>query len=340
MQRITLCLAVVLALLGTSLVRITAASTDAWQIDQPLKTPRVGAAVVATNGYIYAIGGLSSYGPGGELASVERAKINAGGSLDAWQETSPLTAVRSFTTAVVVEPYIYVVGGQRVGQAALASVERAQILPDGSLGSWEPSSPMRFPRCNFAAVAIQRQIFALGGSNCTGMVYDSVERVTVNADGTLGQWRTTASLQSPRQRLAAVQDGSALYAVGGELGSALDTIEVAKLTTEGDLISWQDAGAMQEARIWHSAGIVGPFLYVIGGATATEHVERGVLTSGGVVRWQTAPSLNEPRMIHGSAQWGNYVYAVGGQTAQATPLQSVERLEVVFTQTYLPWSSR
>jgi N-acetylneuraminic acid mutarotase len=344
MHRAFLYFAAVLVLLVTSLVHTAAASTDAWQTDQPLTTPRVGAAVVAANGYIYAIGGLASYGTGGELASVEWAKINEDGSLSPWQTTSSLTAVRSFTTAVVVEPYIYVIGGQRVGQAALSSVERARILTDGSLGSWEPSSSLRFPRCNLAAVALQRQIFAIGGSNCTGTVYDSVERVTVNPDGTLGQWRTTASLGTPRQRLAVVQDGAAIYAVGGELGSALNTIEVAKLGTDGELISWQDAGAMQEARLWHSAVLIGPFLYAIGGGTATEgateHVERGVLTSDGVVRWQTTPSLNEPRIIHGSAHWGNYIYTVGGQTALASPLQSVERLEVAFMQTYLPWSSR
>jgi len=200
---------------GGSSVERAAINTDGslepWQATTSMATARPGLAAVVTNGYIYAIGGEGTN-------SVERAVVNPGGSLGTWQAAGSMTKERGFLAAVAVGNYIYAIGGQNhdPGGVSLESVERAAINPDGYLGPWEAVASMTVPRCNLAAVAAGGYIYAVGGGNCTGTVYSSVERAKVNPDGSLGPWEAVASMSTPRFRMAAVRAGSYVYAIGGE----------------------------------------------------------------------------------------------------------------------------
>jgi hypothetical protein len=242
-------------------------SLGPWQTMTSMTTPRRALAAVVANGYIYALGG------DGGFQTVERAAINPDGSLGPWQLMTSMTIGRYYLAAVQYNDYIYLLGGiERTGggdQGALDSVERAAINPDGSLGPWQAMSSMNVPRQMLATVAVNGYIYALGGFNGNSGVLDSVERVTINADGTLGPWQTLGPMTTNREVLAAAVAGGYIYALGGvqklEPGSDLSSVERAALHADGSLGPWQTATSMTMPRVEHAAVTMGGYFYTLGG---------------------------------------------------------------------------
>jgi hypothetical protein len=177
-------------------------------------------AAVVSNGYVYVLMYSSDSG------SVQRAAINPDDSLGAWQDTTSMNLPRGYLGMVVVGRYLYAIGGQGSGYAAMASVERAVINTDGSLGSWQTMASMNVARCDLAAVATRGYIYALGGSTCQGTIYSSVERAKVNSDGSLNPWEVVTSMTIPRWRLAAVQSGSHVYVLGNSPSSSVEQVAI------------------------------------------------------------------------------------------------------------------
>jgi len=203
-------------------------SLGPWQAATSMTTGRRFPAAVVVGRYLYALGGYDNL-PGSAKNSVERAMINADGSLGPWQAVTPMTEARSTHAAVVVGNYIYVMGGD-----GMSSVVRATVNPDGSLGPWEAATSMTASRCDFAAVTARGYIYVLGGRGSwagTAPRYDSVERAKVNLNGSLGPWEAVASMSTPRYEHAAVGAGGYVYAVGGrdEFNTRLSSVERAEI---------------------------------------------------------------------------------------------------------------
>src|SRR3990172_3361173 len=126
-----------------------------WQSTEPLIVPRTGAGAVVANGVLYAVGGIRGGGlEQGFVKSVEFARIQPDGSVKDWRLTSSLTMPRGFLKAVAADGWLYALGGEtyRNGLVLLNTVERARILPTGSLGPWEAVASMTTPRRSPAAV--------------------------------------------------------------------------------------------------------------------------------------------------------------------------------------------
>lgn len=209
-------------------------SLESWQLLDSMATTRTSHVSVVANDYIYAIGGVTSphSGPGEYLKNVERAKINPDGSLGVWEIlTSEMNTTRINPSAVVVGNYIYVLGGP-LNSSFANSVERTQINPDGTLGTWELMSPMISDRFDAATVVADDYIYALGGSTEVGNT-NSVERAQINPDGSLSLWGFVSSMLEVRFAHAAIQHDENLYALGGNgfAGSDLRTTERATQPT-------------------------------------------------------------------------------------------------------------
>lgn len=159
---------------------------SSWQTTSSLSTPRGFLAAVVAGEYLYAIGGQNSSSL--SLNSVERAHINSDGSLDTWQAVSSMQNPRCSLEAIVVNSYIYALGGSTCtipGVATYDDIERALIHMDGSLGPWESTTiSLNIARRNFAIVkAEERYLYALGGENNPlnqpSLTLNSVERTTI-----------------------------------------------------------------------------------------------------------------------------------------------------------------
>ena len=203
------------------------ATLGPWASATPMGLERRYVAAVAWNGYIYAIGGEAAY----SHASVERTVVGPDGAIGPWQTVTPMTTPRGQHSAVAVGNSIYVLGGQNPPYGPFTSVERTTINGDGSLATWETVASMIVPRMNLAAAAVGGYIYAIGGSDSHGVIYETVERAKVNADGSLGPWELTTSMTSPRWRLAAAQGDGFIYALGGAVDewSGLNTVEFSEI---------------------------------------------------------------------------------------------------------------
>lgn len=131
-------------------------SLEPWRQGPPLMVRRGLGALVATAGFLYAVGGDWAE------QSVERAAIQADGTLGPWEPTTSLREIRRQHAVAAAGGYLYAIGGY--GQrAATASVERARVQADGSLGPWEPASSLTAPAMNLGAVATGGFLYAVGG---------------------------------------------------------------------------------------------------------------------------------------------------------------------------------
>lgn len=89
------------------------ASSGPWELTSAMNSGRWRFAGVAAGNYLYALGG-NGRDSSITLSSVERAAINADGSLDPWQFTTSLSVARGSHAAVAVDGYIYTLGGSLV----------------------------------------------------------------------------------------------------------------------------------------------------------------------------------------------------------------------------------
>jgi hypothetical protein len=127
------------------------------------------------------------------LASVERAPINPGGTLGTFTDAGvSLVTLRRGHTAVVIGPWLYVIGGARAA-GTLGTVERAAIAADGTLGAFATVSGVDLVavREHHTSVVIQSYLYMTGGDGPGDT--DTIERATIAADGSLGDFATVAA---------------------------------------------------------------------------------------------------------------------------------------------------
>ena len=244
-------------------------SLGSWKQGPPLNIERGFLEAVVSNGSIYVIGGGN--GPYGQnlLASAERARINSDGSLGAWEvEKSAMDTPRRCSKLVVSGGHIYSFGGY--GGAMLDTVERAEILKDGTLSKWVyEDKTMTLPRYINGVKKVNGIVYVVGGHDeSRGVGITNVEQSNIVKTGGLQEWKKTSGLQTGRYALSTAAHGDYLYAMGGLTGSSyLPTIEKTKIKSNGELSAWQSTTELSGARANFSTVVYKDTLYVLGGVT-------------------------------------------------------------------------
>jgi len=210
-------------------------SLGTWQREaQSLTFPRRCAKVVALGNDLYAIGGF-----GGTLFdSVERAHVNADGSLGPWKLlTDKLTMPRYIHAEAIVNGRLYVLGGHaEQGGMGEAGVEYADVR-NGALGHWQASVPMQEGRYGLAAVSHAGYLYAMGGMNGASFS-DGIASNHVSADGALGVWGKAGALPTPLADFGAVVYGDRLYIVGGTSPRGyFNDVFMARIGADGQLMA-------------------------------------------------------------------------------------------------------
>jgi hypothetical protein len=145
-----------------------------------LPAPRAfAAAVVATPfnstvtgpGYLYVLGGDST-AAGLPVATVYVATLDTTGAITGWSATAPLPVPLHSVGAVIFNGNVYVAGGSASGNQPVATVYRAAINSDGSLGdgspaSWKPQASLPFARSYFGLENFGLYLYAFGGDSAT-----------------------------------------------------------------------------------------------------------------------------------------------------------------------------
>lgn len=191
-------------------------------------TARHGAALYVSGTYVYLIGGGTN---SGATATIERAAINSDGTLGAFSSVSgaTLNATRAWPATAVIGGYLYLVGG--INSVNLASLERAPINTDGTLGSFETvSAAMTVARNAPSAVVLGTYLYVLGGYGPT--LQNTIERASINADGSLGSFAAVGglTLSSTRYGHRGLLAGNHYYVFGGDNGATSGVTDVDRFT--------------------------------------------------------------------------------------------------------------
>ncbi len=289
-----------------------------WQNQSTLMGPRAGAASVEANGVIYTVGGIDGTR---FLKSSEYARIMPDGALSPWRATAQLQERRGFFSAVVHQKYIYVIGGGNGanGSNLLRSVERAEILPEGNLGSWvKEKNALVYPRRCTRLAIVGNYIYAIGGYS--GALLDSVERAEILPDGHLSQWTLQSQpLTMPRYVHAVAQRNDAIFVIGGHAqnqGDAQSEVEWTQLVNDNKDRVWRRAASLQTGRYGLSAVAHGNHVYALGGINnlvfqnTVEKLKVGV--EGVASAWQSATPLPLPLADFSVVSYKDWLYIIGG----------------------------
>lgn len=317
-------------------------SLTPWEATTPLSDSRYNFAAVQAGDHVYALGGESA--SASPLALVEMSLVGDDGSLGAWQSTTPISTARyGHSAATAGKRNIYVVGGH-TGPQITNSVEWAVINLDGSLDSWEYTSPMNSTRWRPAAVVAGDFIYAIGGvegggedgGDSVASILASVEGAPIKPDGSLGLWQTMSSMTTARYGHAAVVVGNYIYAIAGSgVDTPLTSVERAAINPNGSLGPWQAVIPITDPNCNPEAVSAGGYIYVLGGDECINFgpryrnvVRAQVNPDGSLGSWDAVFSMTTVRLGFAVVRRGNYIYAIGGEDDHSQKLSSVEYTEV------------
>jgi len=304
-----------------------------WLELNSMLTGRRALAAVTVNNNIYVLGGVDKSGR--YVKEVEYARILADGKLDNWQKTSSLKQGRFYLAAATSNGYIYAIGG---GSGPLgdnnqptAVVEKAKILPDGTLGSWEYEKEMTTPRRGLKVVSYDNTIFALGGYN--GTFLTSVERTNIDKNGTLTDWIVDKEqAKIDRYIHSAAINKNNIYLLGGHVRGknkmSYGDVEIAQIKEDASLAPWQiEKTTLRLPRFIASSIAMNDYLYLIAGhngANRMHQVEFAKISkSGHSGHWSFTSPLLYARSAASVVKHNNMIYVLGGM-GKNEPLNKVE----------------
>ncbi len=270
-------------------------------------------------------------------------------TLAAWAAARPFQIPRRGLAAATSGHRLYVLGGVDAAGNYVREVEWATIDADGTLSSWQTTTPLPAGRIYAAAVATSHHIYLLGGAR--GELGDrnfpiaEVIAAPIHPDGQLGNWQTMPPLTTPRRGLTALHHHGVLYALGGYNGQFLRTTERSLIGADGRPGPWQEeAEQSQQDRYIHSAATANGFVYLIAG-----HLEHGgtlsdadtetarILPDGQLSPWRLLRNrLHNPRFLAAAASLDGHLIIAGGHDGRRR-LNTVEMAALRANGNLAPW---
>ncbi len=270
--------------------------------------------------------------------------VASGQGTTGWQYSTPLPAPRTDHGMASGPEHIYVLGGFEPGLLT-DRVDMSQVLSDGQLGPWVPTTPLSEPRAWTGAVATDSHLYAIGGTSCQTLVnctISTVEYAPILADGTVGDWQYTTALNgNGRCNFAVALHQNRIYCVGGYstgLGR-LNSIEVAEIQADGSLGPWEiSPQTMSQEREKPFAAFLGNSLIVGGGLWFNTTAEFSTIAlDGSLGDWLAAPELSAQRYKGAAVSLGDSILVAGGYGSNPG-LDTSEILEWTGSD-FVPWVS-
>jgi N-acetylneuraminic acid mutarotase len=339
--------------------------TKTWSGLPDMATARHGMAVAAVKRSVYAIGGSTAIGDQQAITSAEVLELPARKTQPAppWRSLPDAPTGRLMMASAVLNNKIWIIGGLRNG-VALQTVESYEPRT----GIWAPGPALPVPLHHAAAVAYRGEVVVLGGTtdniaDGSNQVFalrsgNWVELPTLrhgraapaaavvgdklvvvggqNGNQLVGQteifdgtsWKDAADLPTPREHLAAVSDGTYVYALGGRLLSADQNSSAVERFDVGSG-TWTKLVGMPTPRGSYGAAYIDGRILAVGGEEPTRVlnvVEMYDISEG---KWSTLPPMPTPRHAEVVATVGNTVYVIGGanRPTHEGPIATVEALD-------------
>jgi outer membrane protein assembly factor BamB len=140
----------------------TNGTLSAWTAQTPLPIAEGEIAATAYNGFVYVVGGHTATNGAGE-STVYAAPIGSNGALGAWTTLQPMPQARWDLGIAIAGGYLWALGGYNSSAIATATVYRAAVNSDGTIGSWAVMTPLPSGLGEFTVTYAQNYLFAAGG---------------------------------------------------------------------------------------------------------------------------------------------------------------------------------
>ncbi|BCZ21209.1 serine/threonine-protein kinase [Mycobacterium senriense] len=342
-------------------------TTNTWAGLPDMSIARHGMAVDAIGQAVYSIGGSSDIGDGQPTSSAEALQLPARRMQPAaqWRSLPDAPTARLMTAWTVLDDKIWVVGGLRDG-VALQTVESY----DPRTGAWQPQPALPIPLHHAAAATYRGEVVVLGGASsdltqastkvfalragkwvelpnltharaalAAAVVGDKLVVVGgQNAKQLVPQtevfdgnaWHDAADMPTPREHLAAVSDGTYVYAVGGRFLSA-DKNSAAFERFDPQSGTWTKLVDMPTPRGSYGATFIDGRIVAVGGEEPTQVVGVAEMYDISDGTWTTLRPMPTPRHAEVVAAVGNTVYCIGGanRPTHEGPVATVEALDFI-----------
>jgi N-acetylneuraminic acid mutarotase len=209
---------------------------------------------------------------------------------------------------VAYQGKLWLIGGfLQKGPNLTAAVSDKVLFLDPAKGHWVEAAPLHHARAAGAAAVVGNKIVVVGGR--TGGQHPGEVKQTEIFNGK--SWKDARDIPVPGDHLAAVTDGTFLYALGGRTQEASANHNAVQ-RFDPATNQWTQLTPLPVANSDFGAAFVGGQLIIFGG-------ENG-LTVSGTVRaynlasktWSTLPSMAQARHGLGAAVVGNTIYAIDG----------------------------
>lgn len=273
--------------------------------------------------YVFTIGGAADQ-TNVATTAVYRAEAQQSGALSAWTAGENLlpearayhatVAATAYTAAIdtaTTEAYLYAIGGYDDAGASVNTVYYAKVALDGSVGTWQSTTPLPSAIHSASAVVFRGFVYLAGGADDQDAPTSAVLRAPVNADGTLGAWVPLASLPKGMAFSSILNFGPYLYAVGGDVdataatqsstsGGEQSSTWLARVNLRtGDLAAspWSALSTMSKGRSKHNTVVGGGYLFTTSGVYAgspgsSENTYSQINADGTVGSWNGATGTN------------------------------------------------
>ena len=298
--------------------------------------------LVAYNGFLYMFGGYD----GSPLSDVQYATINSGtGALSSWTTTNAMPFGRRDFGFFGYNGYLYVMAGSSNAGVALNDVIYAPLNANGTVGTWNQTTNFTTIRQSPVATAYNGYAYIMGGANMAETtIYNDVQYAPINADGTFGAWKTTASMNVHREIFGGMAYNGYLYALGGYNGSLVDnTTEYAPINADGTAGTWTTSTSFNNARSDFRALASNGYMYVMGGYSsgALSDVQYAPINANGSLgTWRTTSAPLSPALYsYGSAAYNGYLYLAGGNDSSDSDQNTTKYIKIDSAGQLNAWGS-
>jgi len=292
-----------------------------WKTLTPMPTARLGLAVVAFEGSIYAIAGQDIDGP---VGNVERYDPEQ----DTWISLTPKPIPVYEVQAAAIGGKIYIPGGRVSANQVIDTLE-IYIPP---LDRWERGASLPEALSAYALTTYEGHLYLFGGWNNKGFS-DKVYVYEPGAD----LWVERTPLPSPRGYAgAAVTAAGQIFVVGGYDGrqALQDNLEYSPNLDTNQGNPWRDFAALPIGRYGMGVSGIADIIQVVGGKQAGNEPLLSLSYLSQSDEWyQIGKLASDTPVFPGSAILGNHFYLIGGQiegkpTNQNMTYQSIYTLSL------------
>lgn len=291
---------------------------------------------------LFVAGGFLQGSPPTFVDAVVGSRVQADGSLQAWEEQPSLPAALAGTPVIQRGQTVVLPGGRITDAQGLSLSKKVwanTLSVDGLQGPWRELPDMPVNRFHHASAQSGSYVYLTGGleiNDATNTVYFA----RFDANDEPGVWSATTPMPEPKTHHGSFAHGGYIYVTGGmntgvRNPNIVSTIWRAPLQfLSSGLGAWERYGDFPEPVSTHAHTIYEGYVYSFGGITGSgfsDHVWRApLLENGEIGNWEELGDAIMPRTVghtHHVPIWRDNVYVTsGGQRLTLTSEVSVGEL--------------